>query len=156
MIRTASSSASGGPTNLTMTRVPRPGLFAEHLLLLLARAQRLGMGAHRDEPGHRATPRKLVGAGGDVYRSGRMQALLRHLRSFAHMHRTDQTPRIITKGVHDFYQIVLGWQTYTKYVDIIMKPTNSPNPRPTQPKKKTWVKSGIWAAFSHCELFFFL
>ena len=37
--------------------------------------------------------------------------------------------------VFEMYQILLGCKTYT-LVNIIIKPTNSPNLRPTQPKKK--------------------
>ena len=48
---------------------------------------------------------------------------------------------VITVTVFAIYQIMLGWKTY-----IVMKPTNPPIPRPTQPKKKQ-VKSSIWATF---------
>ena len=46
-------------------------------------------------------------------------------------------------------QILLGWKTFKYYYET----DELPNPRPTQPKKN-WVKSGIWATFSHIKYFF--
>ena len=46
-------------------------------------------------------------------------------------------------------QILLGRKTSNFY----MTPTNSPTQGQPKPKKR-WVRSGIWAAFSHSNFFF--
>ena len=47
---------------------------------------------------------------------------------------------------------MLGWKTYEYYYET----DELPNPRPTQPKKKTinWLKSGVWATFFHMQNIF--
>ena len=48
------------------------------------------------------------------------------------------------------YQFWFGWKTC---INIIMKPTNSPNPRPTQPKKNQ-VKKVQFGHFSPYQIVF--
>ena len=48
-------------------------------------------------------------------------------------------PRIPSTRVFAIYQILLGWKTYKYYYET----DELPNPRPTQPKEKNQVKSGI-------------
>ena len=49
------------------------------------------------------------------------------------------------------FSIYLCW--VGKYINIIMKPTQLPNPRPTQPQKNQ-VKSGILGHFFPQQIFF--
>ena len=89
----------------------------------------------------------------------------RFRRKSNHEHTATQTVHKKKRNrVFAIHQILLGWKTCKYYYETdeyyyetdeyYYETDELPNPRPTQPKKKYSLKTGIWTTFSPQQTFF--